>query len=442
MQKLLIQHRFSSDKLYWYLLAFLSSIILYIYALSAKSALYQAGNTSYGLKDYGYWIRAGQNLAQIKNPYNEDPLFKSGIFSSTILYLLKFLSINDFYFFMFMQALNIAGLVIFLLSFKYLRSNNTIILFLLLTFSSTREIFVNGQLTGILLGLFSTFYTLVKYIHKYSNSLKNINYYLSNILAGITLVFLLDIKPNLFLFPLLVILIIYPCRLTLFIGIFSWILHQAYYSFIIDNLLFMDWYKNLLPVVTQKENPNLYGSLGIWQFFNQINLNQSLLQILPAVTFIFCGYLSLKISKEKSISSALFLAFSTNYFYTYFHFYSFLPILAIMVYWIFLTKSSLLAGFFVSSMEFSFNLNNLNLFLSIVLLALILLLYKFPKRSDLYLFTAGWVTNIFLRIGLFFFIPTDPYLVKSIIVMTPFIIIAYLFAKKSLRYSGERIGQY
>jgi hypothetical protein len=195
-------------------------------------------------------------------------------------------------------------------------------------------------------------------------------------------------------------------------------------------------------VVTHKENPNLYGSLGIWQFFNQINLNQSLLQILPAVTFIFCGYLSLKISKKKLISAALFLAFSTNYFYTYFHFYSFLPILAIMVYWIFLSKSTFLAGFFVSSMEFSFNLNNLNLFLSIVLLSLILLLYKFPKKSDFYFFMAGWVTSIFLRIGLFFFIPTNPYLVKSIIVMIPFTIIAFLFARESLYHSGERFGKY
>jgi hypothetical protein len=442
MQKLLIQHRFSGNKLYWYVLIFLSSSILYIYGLSAKSNLHHAGNTSYGLKDYGYWIRAGQNLLQINNPYSEEPLFKSGIFSSTILYMFRILSTNDFYFFMFMQALNLAGIFIFLLSFKYLNTNNTIIFFLLLTFSSTREIFVNGQLTGLLMGLFSTFYILIKNAYEHKDELTNIKYYLFNVITGIILVFLLDIKPNLFLFPLLVVLIIYPCRLTVIIGIIVWVLHQAYFSLLIGNILFISWYENLLPVVTHKENPNFYGSLGIWQIFNQINLNQSLLQILPAATFILCGYFSLKIAKKKSISLALFLAFSTNYFYTYFHFYSFLPILAIMVYWIFLSKSTFLVGFFVSNMEFSFNLNNLNILLSIMLLLLILLLYKFPKKSDLYFFTAGWATNIFLRIGLFLFISTEPYLLKSIIVMIPFIIIGFLFAKELLSHSGERIGKF
>lgn len=440
MEHLRIQHRFSSNRFYWFVLTVLSSLIIYIYGLKANSDLTQFNNTNYGLKDYGYWVRAAQNLTQLKNPYEEDPLFKSGIFSSTILYFFKFILISNFNFFIFMQLLNIVGLVIFLLTFKYLNTDNTILPFLLLTFSSTREIFVNGQVTGLLLGLFSTFYILIKYINNHETMLKKYNYYLLNTLAGIIFVFLLDIKPNLFLFPILVVSIIIPCRLTVFIGIFAWLLHQAYYSLLIGNLLLISWYRNLLSVVGYKENPNLYGSLGIWQFFNQIQFNQYLLQILPLLTFMFCGYLSLKIAKKRSMSAALFLAFSTNYFYTYFHFYSFLPILAIMVYWIFLSKSTFFAGLLISSMEFSFNVNYLNSLLSIALLTLVLILYKFPKKMDSHFFVSGWITYMVIREGLFFFIPANPYLTKSIIVMIPFIIIAFLVANEWVAPTDERVG--
>lgn len=440
MQHLNIQHRFSNNIFYWCVLAAISSLLIYQYGLKAQYDVTQFSSTSNGLKDYGYWVRAAENLTQLKNPYDEDPLFKSGIFSSTIIYFFKFLLISDTNFFLFMQILNIVGLVIFLLIFKYFNSNNTILLFVLLTFSSTREILVNGQVTGILLGLFSAFYSLINYTNNRKTILKKLNYYLLSAVAGIIFMFLMDIKPNLFLFPLFVLALIIPCRLTVLIGIFGWLLHQAYYSFTIGDVLLISWYNNLLSVVVYKENPNLYGSLGIWQLLNQVHFNQYLLQILPIITFLFCGYLSLRLSKTRSISSALFLAFSTNYFYTYFHFYSFLPILAIMVYWIFLSKHIFFAGFLVSSMEFSFNLNYLNSLLSITLLALVLILYKFPKKTDSRFFASGWITYMVLREGLFFFIPTNPYLIKSIIVMIPFVIIAFLVAKESVTTTDERVG--
>ena len=440
MQHLNIQHRFSNNIFYWCVLAAISSLLIYQYGLKGQYDVTQFSSTSNGLKDYGYWIRAAENLTQLKNPYDEDPLFKSGIFSSTIIYFFKFLLISDTNFFVFMQILNIVGLVIFLLIFKYFNSNNTILLFVLLTFSSTREILVNGQVTGILLGLFSAFYSLIIYTNNRKTILKNLNYYLLSAVAGTIFMFLMDIKPNLFLFPLSVLALIIPCRLTVLIGIFGWLLHQAYYSFTIGDVLLISWYNNLLSVVVYKENPNLYGSLGIWQLLNQVHFNQYLLQILPIITFLFCGYLSLRLSKTRSISSALFLAFSTNYFYTYFHFYSFLPILAIMVYWIFLSKHIFFAGFLVSSMEFSFNLNYLNSLLSITLLALVLILYKFPKKTDSRFFASGWITYMVLREGLFFFIPTNPYLIKSIIVMIPFAIIAFLVAKESVTTTHERVG--
>ena len=440
MQHLNIQHRFSNNIFYWCVLAAISSLLIYQYGLKAQYDVTQFSSTSNGLKDYGYWVRAAENLTQLKNPYDEDPLFKSGIFSSTIIYFFKFLLISDTNFFLFMQILNIVGLVIFLLIFKYFNSNNTILLFVLLTFSSTREILVNGQVTGILLGLFSAFYSLINYTNNRKTILKKLNYYLLSAVAGIIFMFLMDIKPNLFLFPLFVLALIIPCRLTVLIGIFGWLLHQAYYSFTIGDVLLISWYNNLLSVVVYKENPNLYGSLGIWQLLNQVHFNQYLLQILPIITFLFCGYLSLRLSKTRSISSALFLAFSTNYFYTYFHFYSFLPILAIMVFWIFLSKHIFFAGFLVSSMEFSFNLNYLNSLLSITLLALVLILYKFPQKTDSRFFASGWITYMVLREGLFFFIPTNPYLIKSIIVMIPFVIIAFLVAKESVTTTDERVG--
>ena len=113
MQHLKIQHRFSSNSFYWCVLTALSSLLIYIYGLKTKYDVTQFSTTSYGLKDYGYWVRAAQNLTQLKNPYDEDPLFKSGIFSSTIIYFFKFILISNLNFFVFMQLLNIVGLIIF-----------------------------------------------------------------------------------------------------------------------------------------------------------------------------------------------------------------------------------------------------------------------------------------------------------------------------------------
>ena len=109
MQHLNIQHRFSNNIFYWCVLAAISSLLIYQYGLKAQYDVTQFSSTSNGLKDYGYWVRAAENLTQLKNPYDEDPLFKSGIFSSTIIYFFKFLLISDTNFFLFMQILNIVG---------------------------------------------------------------------------------------------------------------------------------------------------------------------------------------------------------------------------------------------------------------------------------------------------------------------------------------------
>jgi hypothetical protein len=59
---------------------------------------------------------------------------------------------------------------------------------------------------------------------------------------------------------------------------------------------------------------------------------------------------------------------------------------------------------------------------------------------DSHFFVSGWITYMVIREGLFFFIPANPYLIKSIIVMIPFIIIAFLVANEWVAPTDERVG--
>ena len=83
------------------------------------------------------------------------------------------------------------------------------------------------------------------------------------------------------------------------------------------------------------------------------------------------------------------------------------------------------------TMEFSFIISTHNAVLSIILLILICIFYKF--NFSVYFFALGWISSILLRYGLIHYYQDNLYLAKSIIVLIPFFL--FLISIKKLEGS-------
>ena len=392
----------------------------------------QARNES--LRDYGVWVRAGENLLLDKNPYLEDVILKSGTFSSLMIYLLFKLSFDNYLFFLIMQALNILGVVTYLYIFRFTSPASTVMLFLMLTFSSTREVLVNGQTTGILIGGFAVAYKLLDAIHNQEIKTKYLRYF-ALLLASLFLIFGLDLKPNLMLIPFLVLIKHYKEFRVFFLSLVLWTIHQLYFSFKVNDLLFFSWINNLREVVSYNTNPNFFGSIGVWQVFNFANLPALFLEVAPVITFLTMGLISLFSLRRWGINVAIFLAFFANYLYTYFHFYSFAPLLAYLIFKLLNHRHYGISGFAISSMQFSFNYESSTiLFLSLGVLAMLLTLYTLPSYKATFYFCLGWVAFIPVKLSLFAILDLEPLVAKSIVALIPIVFSTFvsweLYGKK------------
>ncbi len=380
---------------------------------------FQARNES--LRDYGVWVRAGENLVLDKNPYLEDVILKSGTFSSLMIYLLFKLSFDNYLFFFIMQALNILGVITYLYIFRFTSVASTVMIFLMLSFSSTREVLVNGQTTGILIGGFAIAYKLLDAIHNQEIKSKYLQYF-ALLLASLFLTVGLDLKPNLMLMPFLVLIKHYKEFRVCFLSLMLWTIHQFYFSFKVNDLLLFSWIRNLREVVTYETNPNFFGSIGVWQVFNFANLPTLFLEVAPVITFLTMGLISLFSLKRWGLNVAIFLAFFANYLYTYFHFYSFAPLLAYLIFKLLSHRHYGISGFAISSMQFSFNYESRIIpFLSLGVLVMLLTLYTLPNYKATFYFCLGWIAFIPVKLSLFAILDLEPLVAKSIVALIPIV---------------------
>jgi len=313
----MLTHRFSNSRVYLLTLGILVLALLFIYQTGGYVDGFDIQARNESLRDYGVWVRAGENLLLDKNPYMEDVILKSGTFSSLMIYLLFKLSFDNYLFFLIMQALNILGVITYLYIFRFTSTASTVMIFLMLTFSSTREVLVNGQTTGILIGGFAIAYKLLDAIHNQEIKSKYLRYF-ALFLASLFLIVGLDLKPNLMLMPFLVLIKHYKEFRVFFLSLVLWIIHQFYFSLKINDLLFFSWIKNLREVVSYETNPNFFGSIGVWQVFNFANLPAFFLEVAPVITFLTMGLISLLALKRWGINVAIFLAFlPTTYIPTF-----------------------------------------------------------------------------------------------------------------------------
>lgn len=430
----MLTHRFSNSRIYQLTLGVLILALLFIYQTGGYVDGFDIQARNESLRDYGVWVRAGENLLLDKNPYLEDVILKSGTFSSLMIYLLFKLSFDTYLFFLIMQALNILGVVTYLYIFRFTSPASTVMLFLMLTFSSTREVLVNGQTTGILIGGFAIAYKLLDAIHNQEIKTKYLRYF-ALFLASLFLIFGLDLKPNLMLIPFLVLIKHYKEFRVFFLSLVLWTIHQLYFSFKINDLLFFSWINNLREVVSYNTNPNFFGSIGVWQVFNFANLPALFLEVAPVITFLTMGLISLFSLRRWGINVAIFLAFFANYLYTYFHFYSFAPLLAYLIFKLLNHRHYGISGFAISSMQFSFNYESSTiLFLSLGVLVMLLTLYTLPSYEATFYFCSGWVAFIPVKLSLFAILDLEPLVAKSIVALIPIVFSTFvsweLYGKK------------
>lgn len=427
----LLTQRFNRFNLHFCLVVFFLIGYLIAYGYFPYKNISQSGNFIETYKDLGYWIKASNDLNSNQNPYSGQ-LYRSGTLSASILGLIHFIPAPLTVTLLFFNLFSLVGLLVFLyIVFPYGVTKSALIFFMLF-FSSTREIFVNGQLTGILIGVFTACFYIMRLSYENSLNMNRVLAYFVKILTGLSLIFLLDAKVNVFLFPVLFLIIRYKAyRLALF-GIIFWTLHQIFYSIKIGQFLLLSWYENLRFTSNYEIHSNLYGSLGFWQIVNNFFQIKFLFDFGPPITFLTLGLISLRYAKSGNYILPLCLSFLTNYVYSYFHFYSFFPILVLIVYIVILYNSPFILGFVTSSMVISFNLSTFNVSVSIAIMILFILLYTFKSlKSDL-LFILGYSFSLLARVVFLEHWVFNDYFAKSVIVSIPMLTLVILYLRSRI----------
>jgi hypothetical protein len=291
-----LSQRFDRFNLHISLVIFLLGSYLVAYGYSSYGEISLSSDFIETYKDVGYWIEASNNLNNYQNPYSGE-LYRSGILAASVLGLIHFIPAPLAVTLLLFNLFSLLGLIAFTNNVLPNGKTKSVVILLMLLFSSTREIFVNGQLTGILLGVFAACHYVLKLSYEKSLYMNCVLICFTKILTGLALIFLLDAKVNVFVFPVLFLIIRYKGYRFLLIGIVIWTLHHLFYSIKIGNFLLLSWYENLRFTSNYETHSNLYGSLGFWQIVNNFFQDKFLFDFGPPITFLVFGLLSLSYAR-------------------------------------------------------------------------------------------------------------------------------------------------
>jgi hypothetical protein len=268
-----------------------------------------------GLRDVGIYIQASRDLLEQKSPYDQSNLlFRSGSFGVLIFLLFSMDSAG----FVLAQVANLCGFLLFGLvilrhSFQY----QFVMLFLATTifFSSFREVFSTGQISGILMGLVA----LGIKFQSYASPLYRVS-------AAIFFAIALDLKPNLFL-PLVLATYIYRKKYRDFLLVpLSLVIGSLAVNLYVGKFLQVEWFRSLQLITDPELNPTSTGTKVIWPLVVELFNLEAIPALVPFFMYsILTIVLLVLIYRYKSrvlwlTSLVIPLTFS------YFHLYSFFPI--------------------------------------------------------------------------------------------------------------------
>lgn len=387
----------------------LAPVMIFLYRPRSKNEI----------RDLGVWTTGGENLLQGIDPYlASQGLLKSGPISPVVLWLVQKVFPDDSnLFFYFLMILNLLGGCLFLYWFTKTLNIPLHALAMLSAAiclgSYTREVFVNGQVTGIIFGGVALLALILE-----ATTHKQLRLIKASTVVGIA-IFLIDIKPNLTIFLLLYILITSSIKrklayisatTTAYIGLFT------YLSLATNSNLFMSWWKTLTLLNDYSTNSTLFGSVNLWQIINVARGSGGfdlLLSVAPILCYLGISIFGLFLALRNRELIGLELIILAPFLYSYWHYYSFLPLIVVIM-TSFIRKENLIL--FGSTISFSFVsfqiVENLAL---IMLLGMVssLLVYKYFGAPYLLTFVTGYLISTSAR-GVFEKLITSEVLLKSI----------------------------
>jgi hypothetical protein len=264
------------------------------------------------LADTSYYFESGQKIFQGQNPYSGDLPFFSGPAGGWFLYVIgKVFFIESFPFVW--QIVNLLGVSIFfhtILTKLGVHSNLILLIAVMLLSSPTREMAVNNQVTGFVLGIAAfAIRTRLRTVHN-----------IVIILNSMLLYLMFELKPNLVLGFVVYFIVTNKEKLLL-------IILSVTSIFVIANLLLMDGvYLKWFNAIQSQGVANLtgYESLGLSTFIYESDLlNKENARILGMSLFLLCLVLVLITALFKGTRIFLLAIPLLPIFFPYLHYLDF-----------------------------------------------------------------------------------------------------------------------
>lgn len=371
-----------------------------------------------GFRDVGIYIRAAQDILAQRNPYGSlDLSFRSGSFGVLPFALLGQGALG----FLISQVLNLLGFAYFVKVMLGDRLNDNLILILLsvgIWFSSLREVFSTGQITGILAGLCAIGFRSLA-----SDSILN------SFISAISFAVILDLKPNLFIFFVLSCYLFHGKLQKIWFPGSIVLVGHVLVDIYTNSILERDWLEVLRVVNNSSSDPSSIGTKTFWSLVTNIFGLDAVSNMLPTISFLVVGALLLSLLRNRKDINIVCLSLSVPFFYNYFYLYSFTPVALLLIGVSLLVKSPTSIGLALPLLLFSgphFGLLHLLAALGIGFYFIFILRFSgcFPHPSGFgKLFSISFGTALLLRIGLEFLIQDSFFrqvLVLNFLVATSF----------------------
>lgn len=359
----------------------LSSYFVLLFIYRVGSLRVENGNNP-GLRDFGCYVSPGRNLINGNNPYLDSlcstrygvlGLMPFGIFDLIIprqysVFVIQLLSLIGAQYF------------VFVISKEFNAKLFKPMAFITLWISAMRENLVVAQATGLFIGLSA--YVIKKFIFEL-NSQKNLQTYLIN---GLILAFLLDIKPHLFGF-LVILILSYSLKnknrrlLLLLSTLIIWISSHIVIDLYVGRILEIDWLSRLFGLVDISNTSGLPESIAIWPLLSRLTVPNKINSLISYTIIIFILIFMVKKIIQNNNGASLYFAFLAPAFYVYYHHYDMIAIIILT----FVVKTRVPSSFTIAILEYSIiPVEFLNLINNILLFIIIISLYFIDFKNKEY----------------------------------------------------------
>jgi hypothetical protein len=306
------------------LVAFGLASLCYLLFYYRQGGVKDVGVINPGIRDVGVYVDAGKLILRGENPYvligN-----RFGFVGCVPFAIVSYLIPSNFET-LFFQLLNLTGCLVFVFVFKkfFPRNNTGLVVVTLLFISSTREMLVTNQITGIIMGLLaSAFYLSEIGIEKSSKK--------CTFFAAGLFVMALDLKPHLVIIFLGVYLISSKNRSLFFMTTFLWVGLHGLVDLMHQEILEFDWLKVLTDLQNQAQGGNLNDSVSFWPLINEISGFAHIPLFILTLPTILATIWLFYAAQKTPLPQIIIWPFIVPAFSIYFHHYDLIPVTVLIL---------------------------------------------------------------------------------------------------------------